>query len=398
MSKYSSPLFAFQQNLDGNLPIHLDCEKGHVQVVKELLEIRWSDAGFCLNNEGQNILHVAAIKGHTNVIKYLLENPKIHPHAVNQRDLYGDTPRHLASKNLHLWTLLLLPQDKKINANLVNNEGLTSRDVVRMRCKTPMTRQKFLADVILRRAGMLLKKNMLGVPRELSGNEDWKVKDADATLILVAVLIATVTFAAGFTVPGGFYSSDDPITKQRGLALLTHQTLFKVFTVLNTIAMYSSTIGSTILLWVPLGDLRFAERAYGLAKILVYVALITMPVAFVAATRLVISNNTLLADVISVIGFISIFFIIFVRILGRFPLGSRPPIFRQLGDFFIWIILILFYGSNDIFVEEDGEIDRESQDDEANQINLVRKYYSPLSRFVAFHLPRSGLPLSALRA
>ncbi|XP_054779580.1 protein ACCELERATED CELL DEATH 6-like [Prosopis cineraria] len=260
-----------------------------------------------------------------------------------------------------------------------------------------MTRQEFLADVILRRAGVLLKANMLGVPREVSANEDWKVKDAAETLILVAILIATVTFAAAFTVPGGFYSSDDPITKQRGLALLTHQTLFKIFTAFNTIAMYSATIGSAILLKVPLGDLRFAERAYGLAKIFVYVALTTMPVAFLAAIRLVISNNTLLADVISVIGFISIFFIIFVRILGRFPFGCRLPIVRQLGDFFIWIILISFYGSNDIFVEEDVESDRESQDDEANQINPVRKYYSLLSRFVAFHLPRFGLPLSAVR-
>ncbi|XP_054781928.1 protein ACCELERATED CELL DEATH 6-like [Prosopis cineraria] len=298
-----------------------------------------------------NILHVAAIKGHANVIKYLLKNPMIHRDTVNERGLYGDTPLHLASKKLHLWTLLLLSQDK-----------------ISMRIWSIM---KFLADVILRRAGVLLKANMLGVPWEVSANEDWKVKDAAETLILVAILIATVTFAAG--------------------------SQYQVFMAFNTIAMYSSTIGSTILLWVPLGDLRFAERAYGLAKIFVYVALITMPVAFLAAIRLVISNNTLLADVISVIGFISIFFIIFVRLLGRFPLGCRLPIFRQLGDFFMWIILILFYGSNDIFVEDDGEIDRESQDDEANQINLVRKYYSLLSRFVAFHLPRFGLPLSAVR-
>ncbi|XP_054781935.1 protein ACCELERATED CELL DEATH 6-like [Prosopis cineraria] len=42
MSKYSSPLFAFQQNLDGNLPIHLACEKGHVQVDKTFFTLQQS--------------------------------------------------------------------------------------------------------------------------------------------------------------------------------------------------------------------------------------------------------------------------------------------------------------------------------------------------------------------
>ncbi|KAI9071408.1 hypothetical protein K1719_046627 [Acacia pycnantha] len=58
-----SPMIAFQRNSDGNLPIHLACQKRHGQVVKELLEIEWPNAGLFLNHKGQNIVHIAAMKG-----------------------------------------------------------------------------------------------------------------------------------------------------------------------------------------------------------------------------------------------------------------------------------------------------------------------------------------------
>ncbi|XP_028787332.1 protein ACCELERATED CELL DEATH 6-like [Neltuma alba] len=304
----------------------------------------------------QNVLHIAAMKGQTNMLRHLLKHPKIHHDIVNERDVNGNTPLHLASRGLRLWTLLLLSQHKMFDVNIMSNEGFTARDVVRMKCKHPMTCQEFLADAILENVGVSLKANMLAIQCITSTNKEWNVKDAANTLILVTILIAIVTFTAGFTVPGGFYSSDGPIPKQRGLALLADQTLFKIFMAFNAIAMYSSTIGSVILLWVPLGDLRFAG-VYGLAKIFVYVALIAMPVAFLAAIRLIVSKNTLLADFISVNGFISIFFIIFVCVLEFFPLRNRRPVFRQIAGLFIRIIIILFYGGSDVVDRAVGKVD-----------------------------------------
>ncbi|XP_028787327.1 protein ACCELERATED CELL DEATH 6-like [Neltuma alba] len=259
----TSPMIAFQRNSDGNLPIHLACKEGNVEVVKKLLEMDWSNnAGLFLDHKGQNILHIAAMKGRTHGVKNLVKHPKIHHDTINERDVNGDTPLHLASRELRLWTLLLLSQDQRIDVNLVNNNDLTARDVVWTQHRIPETRQELLANVILYNAGVDVKANMLSMPRTTSINKEWNVKDAANTLILVAILIATMTFAAGFTVPGGFYSSDCPIPKQKGMALLADQTLFKIFMAFNTIAMYSSIIGSIILLWVPIGDHRTATRAY----------------------------------------------------------------------------------------------------------------------------------------
>ncbi|XP_054779826.1 protein ACCELERATED CELL DEATH 6-like [Prosopis cineraria] len=378
-----SNLTAFQKNSEGNLPVHLACEGGHVRVVKKLLEEKcpWPDVRLWLNNNGQNMFHIAARNGEKNVVKYLLKNPKIiHDETMNEKDVNGDTPLHLASRNLCLWTLLHLSRDKKIDVNLVNNEGFTARDIVRVQSKIPMRHQEFLADVILKSAGVPLKTNILGVGHVASINREWNVKEAANTLILVAILIATVTFAAGFTVPGGIHDPDDKIPKERGKAVFACHTLFDIFMTFNTIAMYSSTLGSIILLWVQLGDRHFAEGVYRFAKIFVYVALLTMPIAFLAAICLTVSNNPLLTCILSVIGFIFIFFILFARILGRFPLGIRLPVVRQIGDLFIRIILILFYEKNDILLGEEGGINQYHPNEKANKVINKVDQVNPLDR------------------
>ncbi|XP_054789369.1 protein ACCELERATED CELL DEATH 6-like [Prosopis cineraria] len=343
-----STLVAFQQNANANLPIHVACGEGRVRVVKEFLRIQGPCTSLWLNNEGRNILHIAAMRGKNSMVKYLLKHPKIDSKTVNEKDLNGDTPLHLASRKLHLWTLLHLSRDKRIKMNLVNDQGLTARDIVRSQRNFPMTRRELGADVILGIAGgaarAIENKQRQSQP---VANKEWNVNDGANTLIIVAVLVATVTFAAGFTVPGGLYSSDDSVPKERGMAVLTDQTLFKIFMVFNTISMYCSTIGSVILTWMHLGDRRFSLRAFYISRAFVNWALITMTVAFMAAIRLVVSNNDLFADLISAIAFIFIFLNLCLWFIGHFPLGSRLPILRQVGELSLWIVLILFYGTKD---------------------------------------------------
>ncbi|XP_054781909.1 protein ACCELERATED CELL DEATH 6-like [Prosopis cineraria] len=387
-----STLVAFQRNSKSNLPIHFACGKGHIQVVEELLRVQGPCTSFSLNNEGRNILHIASMRGKSKMVKYLLKHPKINSKTVNEKDLLnGDTPLHLASRKLYLWTLDHLSRDKRIIVNLVNDQGLTAIDIIRSQSKFPMTRIEvlileklqfykrlrhvttYLLDLITLQLGAYMIVRFAGASRKYNNklrrkrvvNKAWNENDGANTLIIVAVLVATVTFAAGFTIPGGVYSSDYPVPIKRGMAVLTDQTLFKIFMTFNTIAMYCSTFGTILLLWRHLPDRRVSTQAYHNSKIFVQLALGTMPVAFVAAILLVVRNDSFLAYLTSIIAFIFVFVILLLGLLGYFPTRSISlPVFRQVGLLLLWFGIILFYGSKDgVFYF--GEIPQD--DDNATQ-------------------------------
>ncbi|KAL2328235.1 hypothetical protein Fmac_021662 [Flemingia macrophylla] len=98
-------------------------------MVEEFLQHEWS-ISFPVNRKGQNILHVAAKNGRSNLVKYLLRHLKMDEFTLNQKDDNGNTPLHLASRNLFPKVLLFISEDNMVNVNLLNNNSLTVRDVI----------------------------------------------------------------------------------------------------------------------------------------------------------------------------------------------------------------------------------------------------------------------------
>uniref|UniRef100_A0A2N9HCF6 PGG domain-containing protein n=1 Tax=Fagus sylvatica TaxID=28930 RepID=A0A2N9HCF6_FAGSY len=75
------------------------------------------------------------------------------------------------------------------------------------------------------------------------------MQNASTVYLVVDGLIATVTFAAGITMPGGFIGIEGP---HQGSAVLTRNTAFRAFVITDTIAMVQSCSAAFISLFMPL--------------------------------------------------------------------------------------------------------------------------------------------------
>ena len=189
---------------------------------------------------------------------------------------------------------------------------------------TQSTRIKFV-----KREGM----EVLKINKENDKYELETYKGRVDTLLLVATLVATVTFAAGFTLPGGYEQSDP----NKGMVVLTQNWAFKVFVFTNTFAMYSSILVVVSLIWAQLGDLKLVLISMRFAMPLLIIPLAMMSLAFMMGLFAVLKTITWLSYVVFGMG--SLFVLI---VLGlSIPLYNPSYIKNPVKRFFFSKILLL---------------------------------------------------------
>jgi hypothetical protein len=94
---------------------------------------------------------------------------------------------------------------------------------------------------------------------------------------LVAILITTITFAAAFTLPGG-YSSTDPGAE--GLPIMARKAAFQAFLISDSLAMCSSLAVAFICIIAKREDLEFLIYYRSLTKKLMWFAYVATSTAF----------------------------------------------------------------------------------------------------------------------
>ena len=117
-------------------------------------------------------------------------------------------------------------------------------------------------------------------------NFDSETKNTLETNLVIAMLIATVTFAAAFTMPGGYNS--------QGLVTSSAKPAFKAFVIFDTIAFLLSVISVYFQLRLS-GKYIHQIRYMNVAGLCTRIAIIGMALAFVSGMHVVLAKSIGLA-------------------------------------------------------------------------------------------------------
>ncbi|XP_073111225.1 uncharacterized protein [Elaeis guineensis] len=261
------PELAQDLNEQGFSPLHLASANSHLLVVKELLKVG-SDLCLIQDKDGFMPIHTAVIKGKVCVVKELIdaypETAKMVEFLVdklggdeeilNSKDEKGNTILHLAVARKQLQMVKFLVSKPAIQVNSFNLKGFTPLDVL---LESPSEHGDLVLGEMIRAAGG--KKAEEESPSEAPSHptqrainpvrtspmrSNWKGhlqyffhlghkaktsrralqakqenENTPGTLMVVATLIATVTFQAGMNPPGGFVQDGT----NAGLAVLGGQ-------------------------------------------------------------------------------------------------------------------------------------------------------------------------------
>ncbi|XP_019444407.1 PREDICTED: ankyrin repeat-containing protein At5g02620-like [Lupinus angustifolius] len=219
----------FIRDKDGNLPIHLAVSRGHIGVIEELIIAKPESIGM-ITNDG-SVLHLCVMYNHFEALNLLLQLVRgSQQQVLNFKDKEGNTVLHLAVRLRHIKTikhLLSLPEIRKA-ANTLNKAGHTVLDMLDLsqRDFISLIIEQILIEVGAQRSTNIAITYSQNMANEVESHRQsrWKrlenfwskylqyqgnwIEETRGTLMVVATVIATMTFQSALNPPGGVWQEN----------------------------------------------------------------------------------------------------------------------------------------------------------------------------------------------
>ncbi|KAL8159808.1 hypothetical protein V2J09_001345 [Rumex salicifolius] len=305
---------------NGKNALHFAARQGHVEIVQALLEKEPALARKT-DKKGQTPLHLAVKGVNTEVVKLIIEAD---PAIVMRPDKLGNTALHVATRKKRVAIVHVLLTVRDINVNPVTSQQKTPLDIVvdqNLSEETSEIKEALLQygavranelhqprDELKKTVNQIksdvhkqleqtkrTNKNVSGIAKELRKLHREGINNATNSVTVVAVLFATVAFAAIFTVPGGDLDS--------GKAVASTTIPFKIFFIFNAIALFTSLAVVVVQITLVRGETKAEKRVVEIINKLMWLASVCTSVAFMASSYIVVGRKFLWAAVlVTVVG------------------------------------------------------------------------------------------------
>ncbi|KAF7120147.1 hypothetical protein RHSIM_Rhsim13G0088400 [Rhododendron simsii] len=303
---------------NGKTAVHSAARNGHVEVVKALLS-KQPEIATRNDKKGQTALHMAVKGQNLEVVEELIKG---NPSSINITDTKGNTALHIATRKGRAQIVRLLLAHKETDTKAVNRcsetaidtaektgqadvaailreHGVPSARSLNPNAPNPARELKQTVSDIKHEVHNQLehtrqtRKRVQGIAKRLNKMHAEGLNNAINSTTVVAVLIATVAFAAIFTVPGQYV--DDPNNIPPGLSLgeanIAPKASFIIFFVFDSIALFISLAVVVVQTSVVVIESKAKKQMMAIINKLMWLACALISVAFLALSFVVVGDD-----------------------------------------------------------------------------------------------------------
>ncbi|GAV67147.1 Ank_2 domain-containing protein/PGG domain-containing protein [Cephalotus follicularis] len=274
------PNTAFRTDKKGQTALHMAAKGQNEEIVLELLK---SDSSVLTleDNKGNTALHIATIKGRTQIVRCLLSVKCVNMNAINKA---GESPLDVAEKFGNLELVHILREAGATNSKNLGKPPSTAKQLKQTVSDIKHDVQSQLQQT--RQTGVRVQK----IAKKLKKLHISGLNNAINSSTVVAVLIATVAFAAIFSVPGQYVEVETKGTSL-GQAQIGNDPLFILFFVFDSLALFISLAVVVVQTSVVVIEERAKKQLVFVINKLMWLACLFISIAFISLTYVVVGKK-----------------------------------------------------------------------------------------------------------
>ncbi|KAJ8768799.1 hypothetical protein K2173_023703 [Erythroxylum novogranatense] len=280
----AEPVIATRTDKKGQTALHMAVKGQSNEAVEELISAETSLINM-VDSKGNSALHIASRKGRSQIVRLLLSYNETNTKAVNRT---GETAIDTAEKT-----------GNPDVAAILQERGVVSAKVIKPQATNPARELKQTVSDIKHEVHHQLehtrqtRKRVHNIAKRVNKMHAEGLNNAINSTTVVAVLIATVAFAAIFTVPGQYVDDpkDIPPGQSLGEANIAPTVPFTIFFIFDSFALFISLAVVVVQTSVVVIENKAKKQMMSIINKLMWIACALVSVAFLALSFVVVGED-----------------------------------------------------------------------------------------------------------